>query len=122
MKNIIFEVIYKMLMTTKNVLSFEPKVIQSLIETINLFGMSVDKFKRILKVLLSEHIYKIRDYSFLHKIHMPLCSKKDFVHVWMPELSSLMAQNFQGMEEEENKANIDFALLEISNYIIKRRH
>ena len=91
MKNIIFEVIYKMLQTTKNVLCFEPKVICSLIETINLFGMSVEKFKRILKVLLSEHLFKIMDYSFLHKIHLPLCSKKDFVQEWMPQLTTLMA-------------------------------
>ena len=59
MKNIIFEVVFKMLLTTKNILMFEPKVICSLIETINLFGMSVEKFKRIIKVLIAEHIYKI---------------------------------------------------------------
>lgn len=111
-----------MLQTTKNVLCFEPKVICSLIETINLFGMSVEKFKRILKVLLSEHLFKIMDYSFLHKIHLPLCSKKDFVQEWMPQLTTLMAQNFQGMDEEENGKNIEYAVHQISNFIIKRRH
>ena len=68
-----------MLQTTQNILCFEPKVICSLIETINLFGMSVEKFKRILKVLISEHLFKIEEFSFLHQLHLPLCSKKDFV-------------------------------------------
>jgi hypothetical protein len=79
MKNIIFEVVFKMLQTTENILMFEPKVICSMIETINLFGMSVDKFKRIIKVLISEHLFKMDDFYFLHKIHIPLCSKKEFV-------------------------------------------
>jgi hypothetical protein len=63
-----FEVIYKMLQTTQSILCFDSKVISSLIETINLFGMSVEKFKRILKVLISEHIFKIFEVSFLHKL------------------------------------------------------
>ena len=57
MKNIIFEVVYKMLMSQDTLLTFEPSVIQSLIQTINMYGMSVDKFKRIVKVLIAEHIY-----------------------------------------------------------------
>jgi hypothetical protein len=111
MKNIIFECIFKMLLSTKNIVWFEPKVIMSLIETINLFGMSVDKFKRTLKVLISEHLFSIDDYYFLHKLHVPLCSKKEFVQIYIPELTLLMNQNFNDLNQQERKTNIDFALL-----------
>ena len=57
MKNILFEVIYKLLLDRNSVLAFEPTVIQSIIQTVNLFGMSMDKFKRILRTLIAEHIY-----------------------------------------------------------------
>lgn len=66
MKNIIFEVIYKMLLSPENVLMFESSVIQSFIQTINLFGMSVDKFRRMLKVLISQHMFENDDFFFLH--------------------------------------------------------
>ena len=40
--------------------------------------MSVDKFKRILKVLISEHIFSNTDHFFLHNVNLRLCSKKEF--------------------------------------------
>jgi len=78
MKNIIFEVVYKMLLSTENILTFDPEVIQSIVQSINLFGMSVEKFKRMLKVLISEHIYQNESMFFLHMIPLTLCSKKVF--------------------------------------------
>lgn len=81
MKNIIFEVVYKMLNSRDTLLTFEPSVIQTIIETINLFGMSVMKFKRIIKVLIAEHIYRNQDYFFVHKVPLPLCSKKEFAKI-----------------------------------------
>lgn len=79
MKNIIFEVIFKMLGNINSIMVFEPLVVQQLIETINLFGMSVDKFKRILKVTIAEHIFADEDFFYLHKLQLPLMTKKVFL-------------------------------------------
>jgi hypothetical protein len=38
--------------------------------------MSVEKFKRILKILLIEHIYEKDDYFYIHLVDLKLCSKK----------------------------------------------
>lgn len=40
--------------------------------------MSVEKFRRILKVLIAEHIYQNQDYFFVHNVPVGLCSKKEF--------------------------------------------
>ena len=56
MKNIIFQVINKMLTTKFQHLTFHQDVIANLIEQLNLFGMSVEKFKRIMKLLITEFI------------------------------------------------------------------
>lgn len=58
MKNTILEVIFKLLQSHDNLLNYEPSIIQYLIQTLNLYGMSVDKFKRIIKVLLADHIFR----------------------------------------------------------------
>jgi hypothetical protein len=41
-----------------------------------MFGMSVDKFKRIVKVLIAEHVYQNEFYFFAHNIPIGLLSKK----------------------------------------------
>lgn len=78
MKNIIFEVIYKMLMSRDSLLLFEPAIIQQFIQTINLFGMSVDKFRRMLKVLVAEHVFSNDDFFFLYLADFKVCGKKEF--------------------------------------------
>lgn len=72
MKNIIFEVIHTLLLTKKSAsplllpTSFSQRAVQALIEQINLFGMSVDKFKRTLRLLLVEHFYD-NSYFIMHR-------------------------------------------------------
>jgi len=78
MRNIIFEVVYKLLCSPANILTFEPRVITSIIENINIFGMSSDKFSRILRALISEHIHADEDFYFVHVVPLRLCSKKEF--------------------------------------------
>ena len=46
-------------------LTFSHKVIENLIETINLYGMSVEKFKRTLQLILVENMYE-NSYYFVH--------------------------------------------------------
>lgn len=125
MKNIIFEVVYKMLSSRNTLLTFEPAVIQTLIQTINLFGMSVMKFKRILKVLIAEHIYKNQDYFFVHNVHMTLCSKKEFAKI-EANLSACANSGFAEFHKDCNQdqraeqcAKIVSATKE---YVLKRRH
>ncbi len=63
MKNIIFEVINTMLLTKTSPsallmpLSFSQKAVENLIEMINMYGMSIDKFKRTLRLMLIENLY-----------------------------------------------------------------
>lgn len=54
MRNIIFEVIYQMLLSKEQALTFDQDAIASLVENINLYGMSVEKFRRMLKMMLSK--------------------------------------------------------------------
>ena len=67
MKNIIFEVINIMLLTKEQPLTFDQDVICSLIEQLNLFGMSVEKFKRILKLIIAEFVHSNK-YVLVHDI------------------------------------------------------
>jgi len=53
MKNIIFEVINEIIMNP-TALTFDADVISNIIEIINLHGMSVHKFKRILSILVTD--------------------------------------------------------------------
>lgn len=71
MKHIIFEVINKILLKRDQLITFGPEVVSNLIEIINFYGMSVMKFKRILKLLIadffevSQFIYHPEFYSFI---------------------------------------------------------
>ena len=67
MKNIISEVINIMLLTKIQPLTFDQTVICNLIEQLNLFGMSVDKFKRILKLLIAEFVHSNK-YLLVHDV------------------------------------------------------
>ena len=77
MKNIIFEVINLMLLTKKAPattlmpLTFSQKLIENLVETINLYGMSVNKFKRTLRLILVENLFANPLY-FVHEICLDL--------------------------------------------------
>lgn len=53
-------------------LTFSQKTIENLIETINLYGMSVEKFKRTLQLILVENMFT-NSYYFVHQI----CFSKD---------------------------------------------
>ena len=71
MKNIIFEVIEMMLLTTRSPsellvpLTFNQRVVKHLVELINIYGMSIGKFKRVLKLVLLENLYA-NPYYFVH--------------------------------------------------------
>lgn len=65
MKQIIFQVIYCMLLTKYSALTFSHSVIANLIEQLNIYGTSVDKFRRILKVLIMDKVYKTKHLKVL---------------------------------------------------------
>lgn len=54
MKNIIFEVIFWLIMQADTPITFDSVVFAKLIEIINLNGMSINKFKRILRILITD--------------------------------------------------------------------
>lgn len=58
MKQIIFDAIYHMLLTKESPLSFSQEVISNLIEQLNIYGTSIDKFRRILKLIIIEFVYQ----------------------------------------------------------------
>ena len=76
MKNIIFEVINIMLLTKEQPLTFDQDVICNLIEQLNLFGMSVEKFKRILKLIIAEFVYSNK-YVLVHDVITDLKNAKE---------------------------------------------
>lgn len=81
MKNIILEVIDQMLLTKRSPsqilmpLTFSQKLIENLVETINLYGMSVNKFRRTLRLILVENFFANHFY-FVHEI--AISSSGDF--------------------------------------------
>ena len=104
MKNIIFEVIYRMLFSTDNFLIFEPSVINNFIQTINLFGMSVDKFRRMVKTLICEHIYDDQDFFYVHMANLKIFSKKTFNETLKQKLEDEIQKGFDefpGFDEPE---------------------
>ena len=71
MKSIIFEVIYNILLAKETPLIYASSVISNLVESINLYGISIDKFKRILKMLLASFFYK-NHLFFVHDIGLSI--------------------------------------------------
>ena len=67
MKNIIFEVIYNIFLTKEMPIIYANSVVANLVESINLYGISIEKFKRILKMLLSSFFYD-NVYFFIHDL------------------------------------------------------
>ena len=58
MKQIIFQAIYVMLLTKDSPLNFSHEVISNLIEQLNIYGTSIDKFRRMIKLMIVEYVYK----------------------------------------------------------------
>ncbi len=75
MKNIIFEVIYYLILETSTILTFNHNVVAHLVELINLYGMSINKFKRILRILLTEFFLN-NEFFYVHKKDIGLLSYK----------------------------------------------
>lgn len=129
MKNIIFETISNLLLSRESILTFEPQVIQILIQNINLFGMSIDKFKRMLKALVSEHVFKNDEYFFVHFVPLRLCSKREFENEYKKRLETVLAVGFdeffgQGLfpTTEAKDEEIRYVVEETFKYIVRRRH
>ena len=73
MKNIIFEVIYKLIMSPKFIFHYDTEFIENIVEIINLYGMSVMKFKRILRMVFAEFFLK-NEFFFVHNDIIELMS------------------------------------------------
>ena len=85
--------------------------------------MSVDKFRRILKILLSKHIQQNQDFWFLHWIPMQLCSKKDFQKYMAPAISKNVKEGLtQYYSTQDINENIEWVLKETLNFVVKKRH
>ena len=83
MKHIIFETISHILKKRENILTFEPATIQTIIQQINMFGMSIQRFRHSLKVLISRHLFETNQrYVFLNLIPLILCTKKEWNEVY----------------------------------------
>lgn len=52
-----------MLQTKKSPICFSQEVIKNLIEQLNIYGTSVDKFRRMLKLMIIEFIYSSKHYQ-----------------------------------------------------------
>ncbi len=56
MRAIIYEAIYKLIMSKESLLTFDRSVGTQLIEHAQIFGLSIEKFKRMCKILLAEFV------------------------------------------------------------------
>ena len=78
MRNIILEVVNQLIMSKDMALTFDHDVVQNLIEQINLYGMSVTKFRRVLRTLLATH-FLMNEFFFVHNTPVSLLSHKQFL-------------------------------------------
>ncbi len=58
-------------------ITFSHKAIENIIETINMYGMSINKFKRTLRTLLIENIYS-NPYYFVHQVCLEQADSVDY--------------------------------------------
>lgn len=80
MKHVILEGIYQLILSKANPFVFQPEVIQNLVEIINLYGMSILKFKRILKYLISTFFFNQEFYYIYdNKIDLKAATKLPLV-------------------------------------------
>lgn len=77
MKNVIFEVIYKLILDPMTALTFNSDVVANIVEIINMNGMSILKFKRILRILLTD-FFMSNEFFFIHTEQIGLLSYKEF--------------------------------------------
>lgn len=78
MKNIIFEVINELIMDASSPITFGHDVVQNIVEIINLHGMSINKFKRILLILLTD-FFLFNEFFYVHSTEIGLFSHKEFM-------------------------------------------
>ncbi len=89
MKNIIFEVINELIMNPSPI-TFGHDVVQNIIEIINLNGMSINKFKRILRILLTDFFY-YNEFFYIHSTEIGLFSHSEF----MKQLNNQLMDNIK---------------------------
>lgn len=58
-------------------ITFSQKAIENMIETINMYGMSINKFKRTLRTILIENIYS-NPYYFVHQVCLEQADSVDY--------------------------------------------
>lgn len=66
MKNILFEVVYKLLFSLESVFAFDPSCVQVVVEQLNLYGMSALKFSRLLRLLITQKVFAQKELFLLH--------------------------------------------------------
>jgi flagellar biosynthesis chaperone FliJ len=108
-----------------------------LIQQINLFGISADKFERILRVLIATHIYQDNQTFLLHTVPLKLTSKKVFEHHYRKQLERTLNDGFDYLSNtsfykhflssldktmEDKKTRIAKMVETTRLYILQRRH
>jgi len=76
MRNIIYEVINGLIMTASS-LTLDHKVISKIVEISNIHGMSVKKFKRIMKILVTD-FFLFNQFYFVHNVEIGLHTHEMF--------------------------------------------
>ena len=77
MKNIIFEVIYMLILNTTTAITMDYDVVDNIIEIINVNGMSLNKFRRILRMLITD-FFLFNEFFYVHHEKLCLLSEKQF--------------------------------------------
>lgn len=106
MKNIIFEVIFWLIMNVESPVTFHADCFQRVIEVININGMSVNKFKRILRILATD-FFLYHEFFFVHRDKLPLKSHKDFAE-HAKALTDQLNSRFSVMSEPDKEQTLKF--------------
>ena len=70
MKNIIFDIIYHILVDPSIYLTFSRNALKNVIQQINTYGVSIEKFKRMLKLMIASYTKEDSSFCFIH-LHLP---------------------------------------------------
>ena len=98
-----------MLLTKDSPLMFSSEVISNLIEQLNIYGTSVDKFRRILKLMIMEFVYS-NDHYLVHR-----CFKNKLINVKYNK--DRYEEDFEKVKNKLLKIKDPFYLVETKKYL-----
>ena len=92
-----------------------------------MFGMSIQRFRHSLKVLISRHLFETNQrYVFLNLIPLILCTKKEWTEVYHQQVIDTLnvyeTNVLNNRQEDIDQTHVDTTCSSLMRYLSLRRH